>query len=75
MIVGALVAIIPFLGFPSSWGRFFELVCGVLIIGIAYRMAPKVKVIDSASLPYEDYKRSEPGIARDITNQKELETK
>lgn len=39
MLIGALVALVPFLGFPNSWDRIIFLVLGVLIIvlGIVVR--------------------------------------
>jgi hypothetical protein len=59
MILAALVAVIQFLGFPTSWNKFFAFVCGILIIGIAYRMAPRVKTVNTGSLPYDEHKRVE----------------
>jgi hypothetical protein len=56
MLIGVIVVIVPFLGFPSSWQRFFEIVCGILVIGIAYSMAPKIKPVDSADLPFSEHK-------------------
>ncbi|MEI8327977.1 MAG: hypothetical protein WCG02_02465 [Candidatus Taylorbacteria bacterium] len=57
MLLAVLIIIIQFLGFPPSWNKFFTFVCGALIIGIAYRMAPKVKEVNEQTLTYVDYKR------------------
>lgn len=59
MIVSVIIAAIQFLGFPSAWDKFFTFVAGIVILGIAYRMMPKVKTPDARSLPYMDYKRGE----------------
>ncbi len=39
ILAGTLVAVIPFLGFPSSWDRVFFFVLGVFVValGIAVR--------------------------------------
>jgi len=68
IILGVLVAVIQFLGFPTSWNKFFTFVCGFLIIGIAYRMGPKVKAVNVGSLPYEEYKRSKSTVNSNETN-------
>ena len=36
MALGALVALVPFLGFPSSWDRVILIVSGVFIIGLTF---------------------------------------
>ena len=59
MILATLVALIQFLGFPTSWNKFFSFVCGILIIGIAYRMTPKVKATNTEKLPYVEHKRED----------------
>ena len=61
MLVSVIVAIIQFLGFPSAWDKFFTLVGGILILGIAYRMGPKVKPAQKQSLPYIEHKREDAG--------------
>jgi len=42
MLVGALVAVLPFLGFPGGWDRVIFLILGVIVIalGIAVRRRP-----------------------------------
>ena len=59
MILSALTAVIQFLGFPTSWNKFFTFVCGLLIFGVAYLMAPKVRSQDVKDLPYVEQKREE----------------
>lgn len=34
MLAGAFVALLPFLGFPNSWDRFFFLCAGIFIIAL-----------------------------------------
>lgn len=34
MLLGALVALVPFLGFPNSWDRIIFLVLGGLVVGL-----------------------------------------
>lgn len=34
MLLGALVAVLPFLGFPNSWDTVFLVCIGVAIIGL-----------------------------------------
>lgn len=38
LISGIWVAILPFLGFPSSWKTFFFFVTGAGLVYIAYKM-------------------------------------
>ena len=59
MLISVTVAIIQFLGFPSAWGRLFTFVGGMLILAIAYRMAPRIKPIDAGSMPYMEHKRED----------------
>ncbi len=57
MIVGILIVIIPFLGFPSGLIKFVEIVCGLLIVGLAYSMAPKIDLgPNQANVPFKDYR-------------------
>ena len=65
MLISLVVAIIQFLGFPTAWDKLFTFVGGMLILVIAYRMAPRVKAVDVRSLPYMEYKKEEIGT---ITN-------
>ncbi len=59
MLVSVIVAIVQLLGFPYAWSKFFTFVGGMLILAIAYKMAPRVKTIDASSLPYVEHKREE----------------
>jgi hypothetical protein len=34
MLLGVLVALVPFLGFPNSWDRVIFLVLGGLVVGL-----------------------------------------
>ena len=72
MLLSVIIAVIQFLGFPTAWDKFFTFVAGILILGIAYRMAPKVKTLDAQSLPYIEHKREEMAT---ITNQNTDPTK
>ena len=55
MLLGVLIIFLPFLGFTSFWDMIINVLVGLLIIGIAYRMAPIAKIpvdkIDNASTP------------------------
>ena len=62
MILGVLVSVIQFLGFPDSWNKIFYVFVGVLIIGIAYNMAIKVNEVDTKTLPYEEHKSDQNNI-------------
>ena len=64
MLSGAFVAVLPFLGFPNSWDRFFFLAAGIFIValGIIVRRrtghvvkAPKQRRSTPREIPrYED---------------------
>lgn len=43
MLIGVWVIIFQLLGFYANWDKFFALVTGVLIIGIAYTLKPENK--------------------------------
>ena len=43
VILGVLVAIMPFSGFPSSWRTIFFLIFGVSIIVLAYQIDKIIK--------------------------------
>ena len=34
MLAGALVAVLPFLGFPNSWDKVFFFLLGVFVVGL-----------------------------------------
>lgn len=51
MLAGALVALLPFLGFPESWDMVIFFLLGVLVIGlgIAVRRRGRSTMIDSST--------------------------
>lgn len=51
MLTGALVALLPFLGFPESWDMVIFFLLGVLVIGlgIAVRRHGRTPSIDSST--------------------------
>ncbi len=58
MIFGILLIIMPFLGFPGSWDTAFYVVVGLLIVAVAYSLAPKQdlsKKNDAKSLPFTEH--------------------
>ena len=42
MLVGALVAIFPHLGFPNEWDSFFYFLFGVFIIGLGIAVRRRI---------------------------------
>ncbi len=68
MVIGLLLMVSPFLGFPSGWDKFFSLIGGFLTIVVAYRMSPGVPVV-SKNMPYVESRRTEPeSTSSEITN-------
>lgn len=45
IILGVLVAVMPYLGFPLSWRKGFFLVAGIAIAITAYRMGRELKAL------------------------------
>lgn len=68
MILGLLIIIVTFLGFPWGVKEFFIIVGGALVAVIAYSMAPKVKPTRESDVPFTEYKSA-------ITNQPTSDTK
>jgi len=76
LIVGIWVAILPFLGFPSSWKRFFFFLSGLLLIYIAYLLhregkrpaAPKTYVDNRDAITLSDDTTSSSHKATDTEN-------
>jgi len=64
ILLGVCVIFLPYLGFTVLWNKILTIFVGVLIIGIAYRMAPLVKMNDGG--------RAIPG-AVNSPEQKEME--
>ncbi len=68
MLAGAFVAVLPFLGFPSSWNTVFFVIVGIFVIalGIVVRrrdnpmFAPRQK--EEATLPASDRHEEEAGM-------------
>ena len=54
MVFGALVILMPFLGFPSGWDKFFFIVIGILVIGVAYKLAAKPVVKEADKEIHEE---------------------
>ena len=43
MLLGGLVALVPFLGFPSSWDTVIFFVLGVLVVGLGITVRRRTK--------------------------------
>ncbi len=56
MILGVLVSIIQFLGFTDAWSKYLTLILGIVIVGVAYKMAKNANVVDTKALPYIEHK-------------------
>ena len=56
MIIGILIIIFPFLGFPPNFQKFIVVTCGLVVALIAYSLAPKVKLVKSADIPFSEHK-------------------
>ncbi len=57
MLCGALVAILPFLGFPNTWDSVFLVVLGVLVVTfgiVVRRRTPRRSVRDRDALFVEN---------------------
>jgi hypothetical protein len=73
MILGLLVAVVPFLGFPSTLYKLFAFIAGLLIAAIAFRMTPSVKkdsATDGAAMPFVE---SKPIAEQPINNQNRIQ--
>ncbi|MBM3260884.1 hypothetical protein FJY93_00525 [Candidatus Kaiserbacteria bacterium] len=69
MLVGAIVAILPFLGFPSSWDSVLYFILGVIVIalGIVVRRRSAHTTSDAKRVSAKDtYVEAVPS-SRDIT--------
>ena len=64
MVLGALVFVSPFLGFPSAWDMWFIAILGVLIVIVAYLIrpdsAPAVPGSTDSAVPYVESKNDVP---------------
>ena len=70
IVFGALIIIFPFLGFPDGWKKVFDVIFGVVIIGIAYSMAPKARQTEAGDAPWSEHKSG-----TTFTNQNRTDTK
>ncbi len=62
MLVGALVALLPYLGFPNSWDRVILLVLGIciVIVGVVVRRrGTKKNVVLEAPRTFEEHVQPE----------------
>ncbi|MBU6427141.1 hypothetical protein KGQ27_02780 [Patescibacteria group bacterium] len=57
IIFGVIVVALPFLGFPLNWNAAFSVALGLLIIIVAYRIAPTTEAMatNSEDLPYAEH--------------------
>jgi len=62
-ISGALIVLIPFLGFPNSWETFFIVILGLYIAGLslyksvrARYTATPIQPVEQTFLDYDDSK-------------------
>ena len=44
MLAGVLVALVPFLGFPSSWDTVIFFLLGVIVIGLGIAVRRRARV-------------------------------
>ena len=63
MLMGALVAVLPFLGFPNRWDSILFVIAGVIIVllGIIVRRrhGPRTK-LEADAYPEEELEQSTP---------------
>lgn len=62
MVLGVWVMFFLFLGVPQGWKEILAVITGILIIGVAYRLAPEKRVISSSHVPYVEHKMSKEDI-------------
>jgi hypothetical protein len=43
IVLGVIVALIPYSGFPSSWKTIFFLLCGIGIVVLGYQLDKEIK--------------------------------
>jgi len=54
--LGIIVAVLPFLGFPSSWKNVMFLIFGVSIAALAFRIYTATRIVDGTE--FSSYKQS-----------------
>ncbi len=57
MLFGAVVICFLFLGFPAYIDKFIAIVCGVVIIFIAFKLSPEP--LKTKKVPYVDHKSAD----------------
>ena len=68
MIVGVWVAVLPFLGFPTSWDTFFAVVSGIVVVGLAYSLRQKTRPLAGSDVPYVEHRSEIRNETKPITN-------
>lgn len=70
MILGAITAVLPFVGFPSNWQALIFAAIGILMILIAYNIKPSVDMNKGLSeMPYEENKSDLNSVERSDSGQ------
>ena len=61
ILLGVVIIVLPFLGFPSGWDTIISVCAGLIIIAVAYTLAPRQypKSADQ-HLPYAEHKNQAP---------------
>ncbi len=54
MLAGALVALLPFLGFPSSWDTVIFFILGVIVIGLGIAVRRRAGILRAPHSHKED---------------------
>ena len=49
IILGVLVAAMPYLGFPTSWRKGFFLIAGIAIVICGYKISKEIKSLKTDS--------------------------
>jgi TRAP-type C4-dicarboxylate transport system permease small subunit len=69
IIFGVIVAILPFLGFPSSWIAVLSVIIGILIVFIAYRIQPNsISKNSKEAMPFSEHKSEPEKVMNDINS-------
>ncbi len=71
IVIGVLIVIVTFLGFPWGLKQFLIIIGGIIVAIIAYTMAPKVKTMRATDVPFSEHKNE----ADRITNPNSIEKK
>ncbi len=57
LIIGVILALWPFMGFPSSWENFFHFIFGIILIALAFSVSMKYRERRVASRRTEPTRR------------------